>query len=234
MLMEGTGKYFLMILFVFFIVYVAVKISLGYLLKKARVDAWRGYIPIYTIWVIIDLVGMKKKYFYLSLIPFVNLYFLNKILKEFLKGFKENPNESIWYIIFPMYNFPKLVFKNPTFIMNEYDLTEQFVKTENIIFEKPEKKKKKPKRNEYVPDQEPTTDSNENQVNPENVETVFTNEELQPDETFTTYVEAEKPEEEEEKPAIIPAAQGRPKLCPKCGARLAPDATVCFLCGTKL
>jgi len=34
MLMEGTGKYFWILFFVFLIVYVAVKVSLGVLLKS--------------------------------------------------------------------------------------------------------------------------------------------------------------------------------------------------------
>ena len=52
--------------------------------------------------------------------------------------------------------------------------------------------------------------------------------------THETYVEAEPKEEEKEKPAIVPFAEGRPKVCPNCGARLSSSATTCFLCGHSL
>ena len=52
--------------------------------------------------------------------------------------------------------------------------------------------------------------------------------------THETYVEAEPKEEEKEKPAIVPFAEGRPKFCPNCGARLSSSATTCFLCGHSL
>ena len=83
----------------------------------------------------------------------------------------------------------------------------------------------------------PMTDFNNIEAVNQNLspqESVFTNESLEPDKTHTTYVEAVQEEVKEEKPIITPANTGRPKMCPNCGARLAPDATACFLCGTKL
>ena len=77
MLMEDTAKYFWLLFLVFLIVYIAVKLSLGALLKRAKEKAWKAYIPIYTTYVLVDLLNLKKTYFWLSLIPFVNLYFLN-------------------------------------------------------------------------------------------------------------------------------------------------------------
>lgn len=242
MLMEGTGKYFWMLFFVFLIVYVTVKISLGFLLKRAKEESWKAYIPVYTTYILVRLLGMPSKIFYMSLIPFVGLYYLYLIIKELLKGFRENPNDAIWYVIFPMYNFPKLAFKKPKFALNEYDLTEEFLKTQNILFEKP----KEIEEVNVVPEI-PNTEATLNQLNVQdqedfntiepvsnNMDSVFTNESLEPDKTHTIYVEAKPEEEKEEKPIITPAASGRPKMCPNCGARLAPDAQACFLCGTKL
>ncbi len=242
MLMEGTGKYFLMLFLVFLIVYVAVKISLGYLLKRAKEKSWKAYVPIYTTYVLVDLLEMPKKTFYLSLIPFAGLYYLYLIIKQLLIGFRENPKEAIWYIIFPMYNFPKLAFKKPKFALNEYDLTEEFLETQNILFDKPKEVE------EIVPEvpavsevnAQPNVNTLEQRDTKEPInnvpegDSVFNNESLEPDKTHTTYVEVKPEEKKEEKPIITPAVSGRPKMCPKCGARLAPDATVCFLCGTKL
>ena len=216
MLMEGTGKYFWLLFLVFLIVYVAVKLSLAVLLKRAKEDAWRAYIPVYTTLVLVDLLRMDRKYFYFSLIPIINLYFLNKIIKELLKGFALNPDDSIWYVIFPMYNFPKLAFMKPHFVLNEYDLTEAFMETQNALYEKPNNQETQTEQNGEV------TDS------------VFTNNLLEPDRSQTTYIKPEKEEPKEEAPAINPVKSGEPKVCPKCGAKLAPNAEVCFLCGTKL
>jgi len=254
MLMEGTGKYFLLLFLVFLIVYISVKISMGILLKRAKEESWKAYIPFYTTYVWLKLLGMPKKTFYKSLIPFAGLYYLYLITKELLKGFRQNPKEAIWYVIFPMYNFPKLAFKRPKFALNEYDLTEEFLATQNILFEKPKEVE------EIVPEIQVQSEStnfdvfnqptetiiNESldsdnlnssiQENTEfnSTESVFTNETLEPDKTHMTYIEAKPEVVKEEKPIITPATSGRPKMCPKCGAKLAPNATTCFLCGTKL
>ncbi len=256
MLMEGTGKYFLMLFFIFLIVYVAVKISLGVLLKRAKEQSWKAYVPVYTTFVLVKLLRMPMKTFYMALIPFVGLYYLYLIIKELLVGFRQNPKDAIWYVIFPMYNFPKLAFKKPKFALNEYDLTEEFLETQNILFEKPkedvvvpEMPVSEPIVNESVSTIEsvteptitavPVNDFNNIQpvtedVTSPNNDSVFTNQSLEPDKSHTTYVEAKPEEVKEEKPIITPAASGRPQMCPNCGARLAPDAEVCFLCGTKL
>lgn len=253
MLMEGTGKYFLMLFFVFLIVYVAVKVSLGVLLKRAKEESWKAYIPVYTTYVLVKLLGMPKKVFYMSLIPFAGLYYLYLIIKELLVGFRQNPKDAIWYVIFPMYNFPKLAFKKPKFALNEYDLTSEFLETQNILFEQPKEVEEViPEVSVNEPVQTETTEmvtpevsnvavtpmADFNNIEPVNQvptqESIFTNESLEPDKTHTTYVEAKQEEVKEEKPIITPANTGRPQMCPKCGARLAPDATACFLCGTKL
>lgn len=254
MLMEGTGKYFWILFFVFLIVYVAVKVSLGVLLKRAKTESWKAYVPVYTTYVLVRLLDMPKKTFYMSLIPFVGLYYLYLITKELLVGFRQNPKEAIWYIIFPMYNFPKLAFQRPKFALNEYDLTKEFLETQNVLFETPKEIEEIPEvqvnetmvSNSITPGVNmesgvgvtPMADFNNlepvSQNNIVSNDSIFTNQNLEPDKTYTTYVEA-KPEEETEKtPIITPANSGRPKMCPKCGARLAPDAQACFLCGTKL
>ena len=46
------------------------------------------------------------------------------------------------------------------------------------------------------------------------------------------YIETMKEAKKEENPIIIDTS--KPKICPKCGTKLYPSATTCFLCGTKL
>jgi len=67
----------------------------------------------------------------------------------------------------------------------------------------------------------------------EGPKSVFTDNSLEPDKRQEKVVKAEKKEEKQVNP-IQEATKGRPKMCPKCGAKLAPGAEVCFLCGTHL
>ncbi len=226
MLMEGTGLYIGLLILIIFIVYATSKICLGSLLKRAKLPAWKGYVPIYSTYVLVDLLEMKKSIFFLTLIPILNLYFYNLIMAKFLEGFSLDSKDSIWYLIIPMYKFPELVFRKPKFTLNAYDLTEEFVSNQKALFDKP------------IEEKEPVNiDNNQNANNFENnlvdtepniYETTITEEEKHQ----TTYVEAPKEEEKkEEKPIIQPLDDGRLKLCPKCNTKLTAGAETCFMCG---
>lgn len=249
---EGTGKYFLMLFIVFFIVYLTVKICLGKLFKSANIPAWKAYIPFYNRLVLTKLLDLKKSVFYKTLIPFGNLYYYNIIIKELLKAYQLNPKESIWFIIIPMYKFPELVFKHPKFMLHMYDETEEFINNQNVLFET------EPKNNTPVQSPQPIPNNvqpaiNQNVVinpasynqmqnivkeepsvtlNSVNNDNVFSNQSLEPDERQETIIEAKKQEVKKEKPIVID--NSKPKVCPKCGTKLSPTATTCFLCGTKL
>lgn len=134
---EGTGKYFLMILLILLIVYITVKVCLYFLFKRAKTPPYKALIPIYTTAVLVDLLNMKRRVFYLCLIPFVNLFYYYKIYQELLEGFGQEKKEAIWYVLIPMYKFPELVFKKPRFILNEYDLTNAFMESQKALFETP-------------------------------------------------------------------------------------------------
>ena len=259
MLFEGTSLYFWLLFLVFLLVYITVKICLGSLFKKAREKAWKGYIPIYSTYELIKLLDMKKSLFYMTLIPFVNLYYYNIIIKKLLEAFAQNPKNSILYIIFPMYKFPELIFKDPVYVnKNTYELTNEFIDAQNVLFNKP--KEELPEEiklvdvnkaiqqnqsdliiepsnynqnltntNQTVQNQnaiEPTTNTSNDNV----YATTITDDEK----NKVTYVEAKQEEKKEEKPIITPLDQGKEKVCPKCGTRLSPSATTCFMCGTIL
>ena len=132
---EGTGIYFFLLFLILFIVYLTVKICLGKLFKEMKIPAWKAYIPFYCTLILTDILDIKKSVFYKSLIPIVNLYYYKIIIAELLKAYQLNPKEAIWFVIFPMYKFPELVFKNPKFMLHMYDDTEQFLSNQNILFE---------------------------------------------------------------------------------------------------
>ena len=267
---EGTGKYFLILFIVLFIVYMTVKICLGKLFKEAKIPAWKAYVPFYNRLVLVELLDIKKSVFYKTLIPFANLYYYNIIIKELLKAYKLDSKESIWFILVPMYKFPELVFKRPKFMLHMYDDTEQFLSNQNILFETtPEDLNQSQIPNQavnqtpnldinQVPDQTTNQVQTPNQVNgvvinpslynqidntvkeepPVNLYTndggdsVFLNNSLEPDERHETVIEAKQEVKQEEKPIFVD--NSKPKVCPKCGSKLAPTATTCFLCGTKV
>ena len=242
---EGTGKYFLMLFIVFFIVYLTVKICLGKIFKSAKLPVWKAYIPFYNRLVLTDLLDLKRTVFYKTLIPFGNLYYYNIIIKELLKAYKLDSKDSIWFILIPMYKFPELVFKNPKFMLHMYDDTEEFISNQNILFEKESNVPKEININETKPNTvnqseviiNPNTyNQMNNEIKEENInytnDSVFSNNSLEPDERKETIIEAKKEEKKEEKPIITDP--GKPKVCPNCGTKLSPAATTCFLCGTKI
>ena len=242
---EGTGKYFLMLFIVFFIVYLTVKICLGKIFKSAKLPVWKAYIPFYNRLVLTDLLDLKRTVFYKTLIPFGNLYYYNIIIKELLKAYKLDPKDSIWFILIPMYKFPELVFKNPKFMLHMYDDTEEFISNQNILFEKESNVPKEININETKPNTvnqseviiNPNTyNQMNNEIKEENInytnDSVFSNNSLEPDERKETIIEAKKEDKKEEKPIITDP--GKPKVCPNCGTKLSPAATTCFLCGTKI
>lgn len=259
---EGTGKYFLILFMVFFIVYITVKICLGKLFKEAKLPVWKAYVPFYNRLVLTNLLDLKKSVFYKTLIPIGNLYYYNIIIKELLKAYKLNPKESIWFIIIPMYKFPELVFKHPKFMLHMYDETEEFINNQNVLFETNHKKTiqesepqiefaKNYKTNQASPQLSVTQNdviinkesnnqmrdsiSEEPQIyiyNSQSDDNIFLNKSLEPDNRQETIIEAKKQEVKQEKPII--ADNSKPKVCPNCGTKLSPTATTCFLCGTKL
>lgn len=280
---EGTGKYFLLLFLIFVVVYITKKVCLYFLFKNAKEKPYTALIPIYTTKVLVDLLDMKKSIFYLCLIPGVNLFYYHQIYKQLLLGFGQNEKEAIWFDLIPMYKFPELVFKNPRFILNEYDLTNSFIENQNALFEKPQEELPdkielvnlidkideynsqkvnndiiEPAQYQQVPDISNISNESTNQnlevpnnmnsnhyegmsVNQTNIndinnnygDSVFTNKSLEPNERHEKIVIAEKKEEKEKNP-IDPYHEGRPQMCPNCGAKLASGATICFLCGTKL
>ena len=225
---EGTGIYFLILFLILFIVYLTTKVCLGILFKQIKIPAWKAYIPFYGTLILVDILEMKKSVFYKTLIPFVNLYYYKIIIAELLKVYNLNSDEAIWFIIIPMYKFPELVFKHPKFMLHMYDETEEFIVNQNELFESNQKEVKvKPNNYDQIPN---PNDQTNNQSDEQN--TVYFNKSLEPDERKETIIEAKNEKKKEEKPIIID--KSKPKVCPNCGTKLSPEATTCFLCGTKL
>ena len=293
---EGTFIYFFLLFILYLIINISVRVCIANLLKKAKEKAWKAYIPFYTVYYLVNFLNLKKSVFFMTLIPFVNLYYYNIIIKKLLESYGQDSRESVLYLIIPLYKFPELVFKRPRIITNEYELTEGFIEDSNLLFNKETKNENSntltaTMSNDFnqineVPEINQNNTSvggNFNQINP-TAGNIGTNQnsfnqinevpEINQNNTFNninniqensvtnnfdqslfssrnaevtdsdlkenarnitheTYVEAPL-EEKEEKPAVVPFEQGRPKVCPNCGATLSSSATTCFLCGHNL
>lgn len=249
---EGTGKYFWMLFLFYLIINLTVKICLSNIFKKARQKGWKAFIPFYNRLVLVNILDLKKSVFYKTLIPFANLYYYYIIIGRMLEVFEMNKKDAIFYLLVPMYKFPELVFRNPSYNLHMYDETEKFFHNEKSLFEK-EPVKEVPVAepvlniNQNTQSQSVNDDSNKVIINPsgynqlgqidnqvvQNSDSVFTNRSLEPDERKETVIEAKKQEEKEETNPIL-SETGRPKVCPRCGTKLESTANVCFFCGEKI
>ena len=240
MIFEGTGKYFFLLFIIFLIIYVTVKICLYKIFKIARVSAWKALIPFYNRLVLIELLDIKKSVFFMTLIPIANLYYYNIIIKKLLEAFNMDSQESIYYLLIPMYKFPELVFKNPKFTLHLYDNTEEFLKNEKKLFEKEKPVEEVKNVTVEVNNQTVIKPSSYNQLGQENqtqniynTESVFSNSNLVPDERKETTIEA-KEEVVKEEVNPINFVDNRPRVCPNCGTKLEPTAKICFFCGKQI
>ena len=296
---EGIGKYILALIIIYFISYIVKKIEMSKMFKKANHKPSKAFIPFTGTKELINISHADPKLFKKTLIPFVRIPAFIKIYKEMVKTFGGNPDDAIYYYLFPMVYFTKLGSGNARVEIHDYDINNEYLENQNILYEPVIGETEKPlyemtdpgyyvepenkehfvykvsrknntsqtmtiKANDPTPVQsfsqvpepkEQIFDINtiarpenngikenpafinsvvqENIPNMEQADSIFTNKSLQPDERKEKIVEVEKKEEIIKNP-IQENITGRPKMCPKCGAKLAPSATACFLCGNKL
>ncbi|HEU5121970.1 MAG TPA: DUF5684 domain-containing protein, partial [Candidatus Saccharimonadales bacterium] len=60
-------------LFIALVVYVIGALLLGRIFKKAGVEQWKAWVPIYNTWILLELGDQKGYWAVLMLIPFVNI-----------------------------------------------------------------------------------------------------------------------------------------------------------------
>ncbi|MEQ1797176.1 MAG: DUF5684 domain-containing protein, partial [Lacibacter sp.] len=55
-------------------------IGLSGMFKKAGVAGWKAFVPFYNLWIMTELAGMKKYWFFLQFIPIVGWFISIAIL----------------------------------------------------------------------------------------------------------------------------------------------------------
>ena len=223
MTFEGTGKYFWLLFLMYLIITLTVKISLVSLFKKANIKGWKAFIPFYNKYLLIKTLDLKIKIFFMTFIPFANLYYYNIIISRMLEAFEQDKNDSVLFLIVPMYKFPELALKNPTFKLHLYDATEEFIHNEKSLFEN--KQNVEELNNTVIIDPKAYNQTGNN-------ETVFSNSSLEPDTRKETIIEAKQEIKQEVNPITVNNLKA--KVCPNCGTKLEPTAKVCFFCGTNV
>ena len=85
--------------------------------QKAGVEnAWAGFIPIYNMFVLTQIIKRPSWFIILLFIPFVNLYAVWVISEGLAKGFnKETPMYTILLFFFGFIMIPILAFGNDEF-----------------------------------------------------------------------------------------------------------------------
>ena len=217
---EGTGKYFLLLFLILFIVYVTAKISLAYIFKSAKISSWKAFIPFYNRLLLTDKLDLKRSVFYKTLIPVVNLYYYYIIICKLLEAYNMDSKEAIYFLLIPMYKFPELVFKKPQFMLHLYDNTKEFLNNEKSLFEK--------ESSTETINPNSIHEAHDN-INPNNYQAKTNPQPINQNETVTS-------NDTHKQETIIGKTQNSEalKVCPNCGTKLDPAAKICFFCGNQI
>lgn len=230
---EGIGKYVWIFFAFIFLIYIVVKICLAKLFKKMSIPGWKAFVPIYCKYILVQKLDLKTFVFLMTLVPFARYYYFYIIIEKLLEAFEQNTKGAFLFLLIPLYKFPELVFKRPEFTLHLYDNTEQFIHNEKSLFETPKVEEIESVDMTGGTIISPAIYNQNNDLQTPYNETVFSNENLQPDERQETYIEA-KVEETSAPVNPINATNLKPKVCPKCGTKLEPTAKTCFFCGTNI
>ncbi|MBL7998590.1 MAG: hypothetical protein JNL32_08145 [Candidatus Kapabacteria bacterium] len=84
------------------LIYLVIFLFIGFCMfkifqKAGREDAWAGFVPIYNLVVLLDIIGKPVWWLVMFFIPCVNLYFLIVAYIELGKRFGK---DTVWSVIF--------------------------------------------------------------------------------------------------------------------------------------
>lgn len=89
-------------LFIALIAYAISAFLMGRIFKKAGVEAWKAWVPVYNTWVLLELGDQKGYWAVLALIPFVNLVsIVFIIIAEYHIGLKLG--KESWFVLLAIF-----------------------------------------------------------------------------------------------------------------------------------
>jgi hypothetical protein len=91
-------------------------ISLSKVFKKANHSGIAPWIPIYNIYLLVEIANLPLLYFILSLIPFANIYAMYKVSMSMAKLFKKSEMFGYGLFFLPFVFYPILAFSDSEYI----------------------------------------------------------------------------------------------------------------------
>lgn len=85
------------------------------LFKKAGIKEWKALVPVYNTWVMVEVMQIKKRWFWVQLIPIAGQFITISLVIDFVKHFgKFTLWEHALAVFFPFAYLPYLGFSNST------------------------------------------------------------------------------------------------------------------------
>jgi len=110
---------FLMVfLIVFSILAIIQIIALWKLFVKAGKPGWACIVPIYNIIIMLEIARKPSWWFFLLLIPFVNIYFAIVMLNSIVKNFGKDSSFTVGVILLPYIFIPILGFGSARYLID--------------------------------------------------------------------------------------------------------------------
>ena len=105
-------------LIVFSILAIIQIIALWKLFVKAGKPGWACIVPIYNIIIMLEIARKPSWWFFLLLIPFVNIYFAIVMLNSIVKNFGKDSSFTVGVILLPYIFIPILGFGSARYLID--------------------------------------------------------------------------------------------------------------------
>jgi hypothetical protein len=104
------------VLVVYFGILILIIASMWKIFSKAGKPGWAAIIPIYNLFVLLEIVGKPAWWFILMLIPLVNLVFAIIVIHRLSLSFGQGAGTTILLLLLPFIGYPMLAFGSATYV----------------------------------------------------------------------------------------------------------------------
>ncbi len=130
------NEFFILISVVFLLLStIIICFSYSKIFKKADKSSWKGLIPIYNLIPLLEVVHLPLYYFFLLLIPVVQLFPMVRIAQNMAQSFKKDHKFAMGLLFLPFIFYPLLAFTEDKYIGINEDEVEEVV-IQDLVREK--------------------------------------------------------------------------------------------------
>jgi hypothetical protein len=104
------------LLLVYLAIIVLMLVAAWKLFTKAGKPGWAAIIPIYNTIVMLEIVGRPIWWFFLMLIPFVNIVVLIMVTNDLARSFGKEVGWTIGLLLLPIIFYPMLAFGSAKYV----------------------------------------------------------------------------------------------------------------------